>query len=821
MTAATTDLERLFKAGVTAYKAGDYAEAIAALSQLCSSSSRPYRIKAGMGLVRTYMAQKDWSKAKALCHKLADSSKPSVQQWSKTMLTKIESRSKAAASSSALNPETSPAETLAKPASNLSGFQPLSPEAVARPFKKSAADSFRAVRVPHSEPSSAMQPQSGDTQGNAFDDATDEPIEPQGSIFQYDYLNGEISDSTSGHADEAMRPVTPLSEQMNALHDHEIAAAEHIAKQEYEWVSAGRLPQGRALGKMKRSQLWFAQLGGVIVLYFLLRFLQQSAISIINTPLRFLDELLPFWVRQIPFYHQWWSWYLLAFLAMTVIASPWLWDWWLRFTAARQTFSNQKLRTYSPEAATLIGKYCRKRGWPLPTLWKLPTDVPVIFSYGWLPRNARLVVSEGLLTQLEADEIATLVAYELTHWKTGYWLLLSLQGLLLQLFHQSYWKLALWGNRQPKYFRVPVGVLSTLSYCVFWFVRIPGLWVSRIRTYYGDRAASELTGNPNGLTRALAKLSFGLAASVEDQGYTPAMLESTALLLPVAPDLARYPLYGQLPLSQFFAWDSSNPLRAWMSVGDAHPPLGDRIRLMMAYAQYWKLTPEIQLPPSSRRPKGLTTKDWQLLLSQATPFIGLTIGLGIGILLWLIGAVAHQLGVVALDWMYNDSGLFQCCLLLGLGVGTILRVNRFFPDLSMGMPLTQDLAPWLSEPDFLPVNSLATKLSGTVIGRPGLANWLGQDLLLKTPMGLYKLHYFSMLGPLGNVLGLGQKAVTAIGETVQVLGWFRRGTRPWLDIDRVRLSNGVLLQAGHPLFSVLVASIFSLLGLWLLIQSNG
>ena len=823
MTAATTDLERLFNAGVAAYKEGDYAEAIASLSKLSNASSRPYRIKAGMGLVRTYMAQKDWPKAKVLCQQLATSSKPSVQQWSQTMLAKIESRRNAAASSLELKPDISPVdispvEPLAKPAPSLSGFQPLAPDA--RPLKQKAGRSSRAGRVSEPEPSKADYSPSSGTQDKAFD----EDLSPQDSISQDDYLNDESGastlDATLENSDEAVRSVASSSSQKYASQKHSIATAatDHSVIQEHGWINAGRLTQGRALGKMKRSQLWLAQLSGVIALYFLLRYFLLSSIALINAPLIFLDGLLPFWVRWLPVNPPLLSRYLFAALVTLLIASPWLWDLWLRFTAARQPFSNQKLRTASPEAATLIGKYCRKRGWPLPTLWKLPTDVPLIFSYGWLPRNARLVVSEGLLTQLEADEIATLVAYELSHWKTGYWLLLSLQGFILQLFHQLYWKLALWGNRQPQYFSVPLGVFSTLSYCVFWLVRIPGLWVSRIRTYYGDRAATEITGNPNGLTRALAKLSFGLAASVERQGYTPAMLESTALLLPVVPDLARYSLYGQLPLSQFFSWDSCHPLRAWMSVGDAHPPLGDRIRLMMAYSQHWKLPPEIQLPPSSRRRKGLTAQDWRLLVSQATPFVGLAIGLAVGILLWLIGAIADQVEFAALDWMDKDSGLFKCCLLLGLGVGTILRLNRFFPDVSMGMPLTQDLAPWLSDPELLPVNSLATKLSGTVIGRPGLANWLGQDLLLQTSMGLHKLHYFSVLGPLGNVFSLGQKMTTAIGQTVQVLGWFRRGTQPWFDIDSVRLSNGVLLKAAHPIFSLLIASISSLYGLWLLIQ---
>ena len=104
-----------------------------------------------------------------------------------------------------------------------------------------------------------------------------------------------------------------------------------------------------------------------------------------------------------------------------------------------------------------------------------------------------------------------------------------------------------------------------------------------------NRAATESTGNPNALTRALAKLSFGLAERVSAQGYTPPLVESLALLLPTSTDLIRQSLYGHMPLNNLFVWDSLNPLRSWMSLSDTHPPLGDRLRLIMAYAHHWQL----------------------------------------------------------------------------------------------------------------------------------------------------------------------------------------------------------------------------------------
>ncbi len=753
--------EQLLKAGMSAYQQGDYVGAIATLSQLSHAPSRTHRIQAGMGLVRTYMAQQEWIKAKTLCQKIGHSSKPAVQQWAATTLKKIESR-----------------------ASHLTAH---------------ANDNL--------------------------------------SIFHYVYLNQALG---SQPGEDILDPP-----------DNDSANDQLMADQPYSWPNAGRLNKGRSLGKIQKSSLWIAQVVGVssfyaISLYWVQAFLPRGS-RFFNVPLRGLDRLLPMAVRQLPETYSGLAWLLIGCLGGLAIASPWLWDLWLRRTAQAQAFSNSKLREYSPEAATLLGQQCHQQQWIFPTLWKLPTEVPLIFSYGWLPRNARLVVSEGLLTNLAADEIAALVGYELAHWKTGHWVFLSTQGLLLQLFHQLYWQLSRWGNRQAKPFYWLIGGLATFSYGLFWLARIPGLWVSRLRTYGGDRTATERTGNPNGLTRALVKLSFSLARSIQTQGYTPPILESMALMLPVGADLNRQALYGSVPLAQLFAWDSLNPIRHWLSLNDSHPPLGDRLRLLMAYAQHWKLDPELHLPQPRRKHQKLSPSEWALLISQGTPFFGLAIGLLTGLLLLTTGAFAHWLKQPALDWMYKDTSLLLGCISLGAGIGTVLRINRFFPDLPSNLPLSQSYPPrtqwiqWLSDPYLLPVSSLPAQLSGILLGRPGIANWLGQDLFLHISAdpsstlspGLLKLHFFSVLGPLGNVVRYGPTPTTLIGQSVQILGWLRRGNRLWLDLDKLWLNplglkqsiqpspnSGVnasfSLQAAHPMHSLLLAIITSGYGIWLL-----
>ena len=816
------DLERLFKAGVTAYQSGEYEKAIAVFLRLSRTKSSTYRAKAKMGLVRAYVRQKDWNRARALCEQLKDSAEPALHQWAIKMLTKIDrqseaqlnvlssARSRSNASSSTQNglvaSSITNSQTTSQTDNGRSGFQLIKADAKYTASAKAEIPSCKQ-----------------------------EKTEQSFSMFHYDYLNGEESRNDEGESNHVVIELDTENEDkkkagLNSPASPTVAQESTVSSSTTEqlgWIYAGRLNQGKPLGHIKRGPLRLAQMSGAIAFYWVWRWLIHQLVGAANGFLGFLDSILPFWVRSLPSAWRDVTWPLLIFFFALTAASPWLWDLWLKLSEKAKPCSSSHLRIQSAESATLISRYCRQQRWQLPTLWKLPTATPLIFSYGWLPRNARIVFSQGLLTQLQSEEIAALVAYEMSHWRSWSWPLLSVKGLVWQVLLWLYWHLSLWGNRQVKWLAYPSGVVATLLYGVFWLSRIPALWMARVRTYYGDRTASTLTGNPNGLTRALAKLSFQLTESIEKQGYTPLAVEGLAPLLPASTDLARAPLYGQIPLSQLFAWDYLNPLRSWMSCLETHPPLGDRIRLLMAYAQHWKLVPEICFLPDpterKRKKKGqrLSRLDWGRLFQQAAPYIGTALGLVVGSVALGVGAIAFELDWPALDWMHRDIDLLKCCLLLGFATGTILRMNQFFPDLSFSTAPHIHTPNWIDDPTLLPVDSLPVKLAGNLVGRPGIANWLGQDLLIRTPAGLMKLHYFSMLGPLGNAFGLSRRPISAIdGESVQLLGWLRRGHQPWIDIDEIRLSNGSLIQGGHPIFSLLLAASACLTGLWLLIRNS-
>lgn len=93
---------------------------------------------------------------------------------------------------------------------------------------------------------------------------------------------------------------------------------------------------------------------------------------------------------------------------------------------------------------------------------------------------------------------------------------------------------------------------------------------------------------------------------------------------------------------------------------------------------------------------------------------------------------------------------------------------------------------------------------------------MNQDLWLQTQVGSIRLQWVSRWGPLGNLWPLSPHPAAWIDQPVRVTGWFRRGAAPWIDVDTLQVRGQPILQAGHPIWSTLVAVITALLGLWMI-----
>ncbi|HEY9764654.1 MAG TPA: hypothetical protein V6D07_19155, partial [Trichocoleus sp.] len=194
-------------------------------------------------------------------------------------------------------------------------------------------------------------------------------------------------------------------------------------------------------------------------------------------------------------------------------------------------------------------------------------------------------------------------------------------------------------------------------------------------------------------------------------------------------------------------------------------------------------------------------------------------GLAIAMVLWFLGGIVNAFDWWFLSWLYQDISILRASAFLGFGVGLLLRINRLFPDVSRStLRANPDLKGLLNRPLDLPIDSQPVELQGVLIGRSGIANWLCQDVILKTSSGLIRLHILSSFGPFGNFFSTLAHPETWKGQAATVSGWARRGATVWVDVERCRIGGKVLALANHPLWTTLLSLAACLWGVRILFR---
>ena len=586
-----------------------------------------------------------------------------------------------------------------------------------------------------------------------------------------------------------------------------------ISPQSFQWRQAGRAKRWQALPKVNLIPLWLLQAGTAIALFWLICELLKFAMGFTNALLVKLPYLEP-----IQLFYRNPTQFLLVTLGILVSLSPWLLDALLKLYYGLQPLTKDTLCVCSPEAIQVLERYCRQRGWSLPQLGILPTSAPVALTYGNLPRTARIVISQGLLEQLASDEIATMYASCLGHIAHWDFIVMSLVIVVTQVPYIVYWQVSQWGDKlSNQILRGSAAVVATLAYLIWCLLSGSALWLSQLRIYYSDRFAAEITGNPNGLTRALLKTAKGISSDIQQQGHTSWLLESFNLLTSVGyrQSLTLGSLYPYTQLETVLAWDYLNPYRHWLIINNTHPLMGERLQCLMQIARHWHLETELNLNSGKLSANRYSPKSFWL---QGAPFFGILLGFAFGLFTWLLGSIGILLGVAQLAWMYGDWTIIKGCLPIGFSIGTLVRINSFFPDIKSSTAQTEpSLSHLLANPTALPVDSQPVHLQGKLLGRRGISNWLGQDLILHSPTGLIKLHFVSSLGLLGNVLfSQALRPWDLVGRRISATGWFRRGATPWIDIETLR--PGQTSYTSHPVLSTLLAGAAAVWGAYIIWQ---
>ena len=178
--------------------------------------------------------------------------------------------------------------------------------------------------------------------------------------------------------------------------------------------------------------------------------------------------------------------------------------------------------TSAPQLLNVVREMAIAANVPMPRVYLIDDTAPNAFATGRDPKHASVAITTGLLEKLDREELQGVMGHELSHVRNFDIRFAMIVGVLvgsIALLADFFLRFTFWGggrsrsnNRdsgggagglQAIMFVVAI-VLSILAPIVARFVQLA---VNRQREYLADASSVQLTRNPYGLERALAKIS--------------------------------------------------------------------------------------------------------------------------------------------------------------------------------------------------------------------------------------------------------------------------------------------------------------------------
>lgn len=164
-------------------------------------------------------------------------------------------------------------------------------------------------------------------------------------------------------------------------------------------------------------------------------------------------------------------------------------------------------RSTAPEFYGLVEDLARRAELPMPKVFIIETDQPNAFATGRNPENAAVAATTGLMRILDRDELAGVMAHELAHVKNRDTLVMTVTATIAGAIGMLANFAMFFGGRRDS----PLGFVGILAVAILapLTASLVQMAISRTREYGADAAGAEISGNPQSLASALAKLEAG------------------------------------------------------------------------------------------------------------------------------------------------------------------------------------------------------------------------------------------------------------------------------------------------------------------------
>jgi heat shock protein HtpX len=217
-------------------------------------------------------------------------------------------------------------------------------------------------------------------------------------------------------------------------------------------------------------------------------------------------------------------------------------------------------REQDPRIYQIVERLAAKANVPVPKIYFIPTDSPNAFATGRNPNHASVAVTRGILEICDDEEIEGVLAHELGHVRNRDILIsavvATIAGAITLIGRLVFWAELFGGFGGGGGDSRRGGALSALAMMILAPLAavLIQLAISRSREYQADATGAEITGNPQGLARALDKIDK----------------YAKRLPLRASPTMAHLFIYQPLTTGEMFS-----------SLFSTHPPIRKRIERLI------------------------------------------------------------------------------------------------------------------------------------------------------------------------------------------------------------------------------------------------
>src|SRR5579872_1711867 len=168
-------------------------------------------------------------------------------------------------------------------------------------------------------------------------------------------------------------------------------------------------------------------------------------------------------------------------------------------------------RDENPRIYQIVERLAAKANVPVPKIYLIPTDSPNAFATGRNPEHASVAVTQGILQLCNDEEIEGVLAHELGHVRNRDILIsavvATLAGAITMIGRMAFYAemFGFGGGGGDDREGGAISALAMMIVAPLAAVLIQ-LWISRTREYEADATGARITGNPQGLARALKKI---------------------------------------------------------------------------------------------------------------------------------------------------------------------------------------------------------------------------------------------------------------------------------------------------------------------------